>query len=390
MKKLAVLFILLCIVLAGCKENTQEDTEEIKEEEIKETDEIQLLIDSMSLEEKVGQLFIIRPDALTTSISLEEVDNVNADGIKKVTDEMRYLYTCYPVGGFALFNKNLKDEEQLIRLTSDLKEMGAGRTEPLICIDEEGGRVARIANNGAFGVEVFEEMEDITDADRARYLGKTIGDYLEKYGIDQDFAPVADVNTNPNNKVIGNRAFGSDPSIAKEMVRSVIEGMHESSTLTCIKHFPGHGDTSTDTHTGYAETLKSWDELLNCEMIPFIEGIKAGTDMVMIAHIAAPNITGTDEPATVSYEIITEKLRNELGYDGVVITDSCAMGAITKYYTSAEVSVKAIQAGVDIILMPEDYFSAFEGVKAAVLNGTISYERLNESVYRILKLKSER
>jgi len=170
------------------------------------------------------------------------------------------------------------------------------------------------------------------------------------------------------------------------MVASAIEGFHESNTATTIKHFPGHGDTATDTHSEYAETQKTWDEMKECEMISFQKGIEAGTDLVMVAHIAAPNVTGNTEPATLSYELITNKLRGELGFDGVVITDAMAMGAIVDNYGVGESAVRAIEAGVDIVLMPNDYIEAYNAVLEAVKSGRISEKRLNESNKRVKEL----
>jgi beta-N-acetylhexosaminidase len=207
--------------------------------------------------------------------------------------------------------------------------------------------------------------------------------------VDIDFAPVADVNTNPLNPVIGDRAFGDDPATAAALVKQVIFGLHESGVASCIKHFPGHGDTSTDTHTGYAETGKTWEEMLNCEMIPFRAGIEAGTELLMTAHIAAPAVTGSDVPATMSHIFLTEKLRGELGYRGLIITDALSMGAIRDKYTSAEACIACIEAGADILLMPYDYFEAFDGVVQAVEEGRLTEERIDESLYRILRLKQK-
>ena len=265
---------------------------------------------------------------------------------------------------------------------------------PMLGIDEEGGRIARIANHPtSFGVKKVPPMGQIAasgDESAAHEAGRTIGEYLHAYGLDIDFAPVADVNTNPRNPVIGDRAFGDDPAIAAAMVQRVIQGLHDCGVASCIKHFPGHGDTATDTHTGYAETKKSWEEISACEMAPFRAGIAAGTDFVMTAHIAAPNVTGTDEPSTMSYTILTEKLRGELGFEGLIITDALSMGAIRENYSSSEACIRCIQAGVDILLMPYDYFEAFDGVVKAVEDGVIPESRIDESVYRILKFKMEK
>ncbi|MBR6027598.1 MAG: glycoside hydrolase [Clostridia bacterium] len=355
-------------------------------------DRIAGLMASMSLREKVGQLFVVRPDALDSRFSPDDLEDNSITGTTKVTMDMRAVYASYPCGGFAIFRKNILSAPQLLTLTDNLHALGAYR--PLIAIDEEGGQIARIANHPAgFGVRKFPAMGDIAasgDEALAHEVGTAIGAYLKAYGIDVDFAPVADVNTNPNNPVIGKRAFGDSPALAARMVTQVVTGLHESGTASCLKHFPGHGDTSTDTHTGYAETFKSWAEMADCEMIPFRAGIEAGSDLVMTAHIAAPNVTGSDEPATMSYVILTEKLRGELGFDGLIITDALSMGAITEKYTSSEACVQCILAGADLLLMPYDYFEAFDGVVKAVEEGVIPESRIDESLRRVLTFKMER
>ena len=347
-------------------------------------------ISQMTLREKIGQLFVIRPDALEGRFSAAELEDNNILGAIAVTDEMRAVYRQYPCGGFCIFRKNIVDGGQLHSLTEGLHSLG--KIRPILCIDEEGGQIARIANHPAFSVPKYPTMGEIGQTENPQMAFDTaagIGSYLKRYGLDVDFAPVADVNTNPNNTVIGRRAFGSDPGRAAVMVQAYLNGLHSAGIAGCVKHFPGHGDTSSDTHTGYAETNKTWDELLNCEMIPFIAGIQAQTDLVMTAHIAAPMITGSEEPSTVSYTILTEKLRGELGYDGLIITDALSMGAITKQYSSAEACIRCLQAGADLILMPYHYAEAFEGVLSAVENGTLSEEKINESVARILRLKTK-
>ncbi|MBQ8160731.1 MAG: glycoside hydrolase [Clostridia bacterium] len=347
-------------------------------------------ISGMSLREKVGQLFCIRPESLEESYSAAELNEAYGNGTKSVTEGMRALYEDYPCGGFALFLKNIESPEQLRTFTADLHAMGGIR--PLLCIDEEGGNVARIANHPSFDVPRFSPMGTLGQSGKeedAYDAGKTIGQYLKEFGLDVDFAPVADVNTNPLNPIIGLRAFSSDPAVASRLVQQFLYGLHESGVAGCLKHFPGHGDTKTDTHTGYAETLKSWDELVTCEMLPFIAGISAGTDMIMTAHIAAPNVTCSSVPSTVSPLILTEKLRGELGYEGIIITDALAMGAITQEYTSAEASILCLEAGADIILMPFDYVEAFDGLMEAVESGRVPENRIDESVTRILLLREK-
>lgn len=393
-KKLLSLILIIALVLSlfsltGCTKQNDPDTPAEPETTTEPAPtEAELKLADMTLEEKVAQLIFVIPDAFVSSINDEQRNDSKADGTTAVTDEIREMYSKYPVGGFILFAKNIIDPEQLKQYTSDLHSLG--KITPIITIDEEGGNITRIAKNENFSVTKFEpnaKIAETKDTKNAYTLGKTIGAYLTEYGIDLDFAPVADVNTNPNNTVIGSRAFGTDPKLAGEMVASVIKGLHDSDNMSCIKHFPGHGDTSTDTHKGYAETNKTWDEIKNCEMIPFIAGINAGTDMVMVAHVCAPNVTNDKTPASLSYTLLTEKLRGELGYNGVIITDAMNMGAITNEYSSSEAAVLAIKAGVDIVLCPNDFVKAYNGILDAVNSGGITEERLDESVLRILNLK---
>jgi beta-N-acetylhexosaminidase len=213
--------------------------------------------------------------------------------------------------------------------------------------------------------------------------------YVKKYGFDIDYAPVADVNTNPDNIVIGPRAFSDDPETAAKFVVSYLNGLESAGVIGTLKHFPGHGDVSTDTHYGYASTDKTWDEMLKCEMIPFKAGIKAGAQMIMTAHIAAPKVSGDDLPATLSPVILQDKLRGELGFDGVIVTDAMDMGAITKQFSNAEAAIKSIQAGVDVVLCSREFTQVFDAVVKAVEKGEIKESRIDESVKRILKLKQK-
>ena len=202
-----------------------------------------------------------------------------------------------------------------------------------------------------------------------------------------DFAPDADVLTNPNNTAIGVRSFGSDPDMTAQMVEQAVKGFQDHQVSAVIKHFPGHGGTTTDSHNGAAIVDRSLEELRSAEFLPFEAGIQAGVDMVMVGHLQVPQVISDDTPASLSSEMITDVLRNELGYDGIVITDSLSMGAITTYYTSADAAVKCIQAGGDMLLMPYSFTEAYQGVLDAVNSGEISEDRINESVTRILKVK---
>ena len=351
------------------------------------TDEVEALLQKMTLREKVGQLFYVRLESLDPSIEWTTYDDLASLNILKVTENMKRTNENYPVGGIILYAWNIDNETQLASIITDIRTLNGS---PLLCIDEEGGRVARIANNPNFNVKKYESMAAIGatgDPQNAYECGNTIGTYLKRYGFDIAFAPVADVNTNPENIIIGARAFSDDPAVAAPMVTNYLQGLKDAGITGCIKHFPGHGDTKADTHFGYASTQKTWEEMMNCEMVTFRAGIQWGCQLIMTAHIGAPNVTGSDVPSTMSPIILQDKLRGELGYQNIIITDGMEMGAITQQYTSAEAAVGSIKAGVDIVLGPRYFIEAFDAVMAAVNNGTISEERINQSVRRILKLK---
>ena len=360
------------------------------------TDEVEAQLQRMTLREKVGQLFYVRPECLDTTIhfNLPSSVDVSSDDIREiklqaVNATMRGINEKYPVGGVILYAHNIEDEAQLSAFISQIRTLNGA---PLLCIDEEGGRVARIANNGNFDVEKFESTGAIGatgDAQNAYHCGNTIGTYLHRYGFDIDFAPVADVNTNPENIVIGARAFSDDPQVAAPMVVNYLQGLKDAGITGCIKHFPGHGDTQADTHYGYAQSLKTWDEMLSCELITFKAGIQWGTQLIMTAHIAAPNVTGSDIPATMSPLILQDKLRGELGYQNIIVTDAMEMGAITLQYTNAEAAVGTLQAGADIVLGPQNFVEAFDAVAKAVEDGVLTEQRIDQSVRRILRLKRQ-
>ncbi len=341
----------------------------------------------LSLEEKVGQLFVLRPEDLWTAQYEGPITDWSGYSQTELTDAMCRGLEAYPVGGIALFGPNLSSSQQLTALIDGLQ--AASKTPLFISVDEEGGTVARLAGSGLFDVPWVGSMENVGaagDPEKAREAGRTIGTYLARYGFNLDFAPVADVNTNPNNVVIGSRAFGSDPALVAKMVPAFLQGLHEAGVMGCVKHFPGHGDTSGDTHEGYVSVSRTWDELLQCELIPFKAALDE-TDLVMAAHITVPSVTDDGLPASLSQEMLTGKLRGELGYEGVVITDSLGMGAVADNYAAGEAAKLAFKAGADILLLPENPVEAFNAVLEAVRTGEIPQERLDESVLRILTLK---
>ena len=352
-------------------------------------DEVEAQLQQMTLREKVGQMFYIRLESLDPSIEWKTYDDLANIKILEVTEKIKAMNENYPVGGIILYAWNIDDEAQLARIIPQVRALNG---DPLLCIDEEGGRVSRIANNPNFDLKKYESMASIGatgDPRNAYECGNTIGTYLHRYGFDIDFAPVADVNTNPENVVIGPRAFSDDPAVAAPMVVNYLQGLKDAGITGCIKHFPGHGDTKADTHYVYASTQNTWEEMIDCEMVTFKAGIQWGCQLIMTAHIGAPNVTGSDVPSTMSPIILQDKLRGELGYQNIIITDGMEMGAITQQYTSAEAAVGSIQAGADIVLGPRYFIEAFDAVMAAVNDGTITEERINQSVRRILKLKNE-
>lgn len=355
----------------GCASNPTKPAVESKGIDSCDAEQI---LSEMTTEEKVAQLFIIVPE----QISSDTKTKVSARFVKRLER--------YPVGGIILFARHIENPSQLRTFIADMQK--ASVIPLTLSIDEEGGCVARVARSEEFYLPKFESMGAVGetgDEENARGAGQIIGSYLISYGFTMDFAPVADVNTNPENIVIGTRAFGSDPELVARMDRAFLSGLHSTGVKGCIKHFPGHGDTKGDTHADYVAVTKNWDELKKCELIPFVKNFDI-TDSVMVAHVTCTAIDDT-YPVSLSKKLVTDKLRGELGYKGLILTDALNMGAIEKNYGSAEAAVLAFEAGNDIVLMPDDFEKAYDGLLAAVNSGRISMERLNESVLRILKMK---
>lgn len=357
----------------------EEDAEpEQTAKETKEEPKVRQMVDEMTLEEKVCQLFMVTPEQITGVDAAVQAGDTTKEAIQK-----------YPVGGIVYFAQNIIDEQQLKAMIENTKSFS--KYPLFIGVDEEGGsQVARIAENENFAVEKVPDMQVIGasgDYEQAYMAGQTIGSYLHGLGFNLDFAPVADVLTNAENTVIGSRSFGADAAVDAKMVSQVVIGLQEKGVSAVLKHFPGHGGTSGDSHEGAVTSNSTLEQLRNTEFLPFKAGIEAGADCILAGHIALPEVTGDAVPATLSEKIITGLLRKELAFNGVIITDSMQMGSVTNSYTSAEAAVKAVQAGVDIILMPEDFVQAYEGILNAVRNGEISEERIDESVYRVMQCK---
>ena len=350
-----------------------------------EPDPVEKLLGTMTLEQKVGQLFMVTPEQLTGVEIATIAGSMTREALSKI-----------PVGGLIYFAKNLSSAEQVVNLlegTVELaRETGAG-IPPFLGIDEEGGPlVARVANSGLFDVERFPNMAEIGatgDPAEAAEVGRVIGAYLHEIGFNLDFAPDADVLTNPNNTAIGQRSFGSDPELVAEMVAAEVEAMLETGTLPCVKHFPGHGDTAGDSHTGAVTAERSREEIEGCEFAPFRAAIEAGCPFVMVGHIQTPNFAADGLPASLSSVMMTDVLRGDLGFEGVIISDSFAMGAITEYYWADDVAFRFFEAGGDLLLMSADLELAYQGILDAVSAGSLTEERIDESVRRILTAKKQ-
>ena len=342
------------------------------------TDAVEALLSEMTLEEKVYQMFIVTPEQLTGVSKVTAAGNLTKQKLKQ-----------YPVGGLVYFSANLVSRNQTKTMLTKVQKY-ANEIEGVdlfLCVDEEGGRVARVANNKAFRVKNVGPMANVSSEKEAYDCGETIGAYLSELGFNVNFAPDADVLTKSGSVVIGDRSFGSDAVLVTKYAVAYSNGLHANGIMSTFKHFPGHGATEADTHEGYAYTNATYEELMATELQPFSAAQVCGVDLVMVAHISAPNIVGDDTPCSLSEKMITGILRTDLGYDGLVITDAMNMGAIAKNYDSGIAAKMAVKAGVDMILMPNDFQAAYSGLYTAVRSGEISEERIDESVRRILTAK---
>lgn len=363
------------------EEEKTEPQEEVLTEEEKLQNRINEIISGMTLEEKAAQLFMITPEALTG------MDPVTAAG-----ETTRKALEEYPVGGIIYFRKNLVNPEQVRTMTANIQTYAMERTglPLLLSVDEEGGSVTRFGNNPGFDFDASADMKAIGesgDPQQAYELGERLGSFLYDLGINMDNAPDADVLSNPQNTVVRDRSFGSDCEVVSEMALAELRGLESQGVIGMLKHFPGHGATAGDTHEGYAYTDASLEEMKANELVPFADGIEAGVDVIMVGHISCPQVTGEDLPASLSEKMTTQILRQEMGYDGFLITDAMNMGAVSENYSSSEAAVAAIRAGIDMILMPQDFQQAYEGILNAVESGELTEERIDESLRRITALK---
>lgn len=342
--------------------------------------EVNEKLSSMTLDEKISQMFILLPSSLTG------VSTVVAAGAS--TEE---AINAYPVGGLIYMAENLESESQIRTMLENTQAYSMERIglPMFLTTDEEGGTVRRISGriSGYPDIPNMSEVGAGGDVSEALRIGATMGEYMSNLGFTMDFAPCADVLSNPANTVVRDRSFGSDPNLVSQMSEAVAGGLLEYNVIPVFKHFPGHGATADDTHAGYAYTEKTLEELRACELIPFQNAIDSGAECIMVSHISLPNVTGDNTPASLSSVIITDLLREEMGFDGIVITDAFNMEAVTEQYSSGQAAVKAVKAGADMILMPADFRSAYSALIEAVNSGDIEEERINDSLRRILRVK---
>ncbi|MCI5956724.1 MAG: glycoside hydrolase family 3 protein [Clostridiales bacterium] len=339
------------------------------------------LLTQMTLEEKVAQLFFVRPE-----------DFSRISSVSKPSAKLERAFERFGVGGVILFPENMKTEKQLIQLTEAMREYAKKQRgiDLFLGVDEEGGSVARVAKKLRLKEPVpsMSIIGETEDSQQAYEAGRRIGGYLSEYGFTLDFAPVADVRMDVERAEITKRSFGYDARLVAGMVKAFTQGLQEQGVLAVLKHFPGHGAASGNSHNGAAVSTRTLEEWRACEWVPFQEGIQAGAKVVMISHQIAATVDNA-APASLSYRIVTELLRGEMGFDGVVITDALRMKAVSEAYGSGEACVKAIEAGCDMLLLPKNFSNGYNGVMDALEDGRLTEARIDESVRRILTLKAE-
>ena len=352
--------------------DSQETTEVTEEEKPSLVDET---LAGMTLHEKVCQMMFVTPEELT-----------GEDGVTVAGDATRQALENYPVGGIVYFAKNLESQDQVKEMIDNSqKDSSIGL---FVATDEEGGVVNRLMDTvGTTYIGSMYYYKD--DGDETAYENAyTIANDMSALGFNLDFAPVADVWSNPDNTVIGERAYSDDYAQAAELVGNAVKGFNDGGVMCTLKHFPGHGDTAEDSHYSSAYVHRTKEEIMADEMQPFRSGIEAGAEFVMVGHLIVPDID--EVPATLSYKIATGILRDELKFEGVAITDSFEMESIADNYSVDDAVVMSVKAGIDMILQPKDMASAVNSIEQAVADGELSEDRIDESVRRILTLKESR
>lgn len=326
---------------------------------------------AMTLAEKIGQLVITGLEGYC------------------LDQDTRTLLEEYHVGGFILFARNIESAGQALALVNSLKQANSGGKVPLLLsVDEEGGRVSRMPADFA-RLPANSIVGNALDCTLAENFGRILARRVKALGFNLNYAPVLDVNSNPDNPVIGSRSFSAEPGVVSALGTRAMEGIRAEGVIPVVKHFPGHGDTNVDSHIGLPRVDADLERLLEFELLPFRAAIRAGADAIMTAHILLPKLD-PDNPATLSRPLITGLLRDKLHFDGVVITDDLTMGAIKEHYSMGEAAVQAINAGVDIVLVCHgytNYIAVLEALRKAVETGALPMARIDQAVHRVLRLK---
>ena len=382
--KWMVRVLLVTVLLTACSDNPgmvlpqEEETAEIQKEvestaTLPQADHV--LMGTMTLEEKAGQVLMLSFRWNGAGNPLEVLDEDTAAAIASLMP-----------GGVILFSQNVVSESQVRSLIDDLQ-----RTSPIplfVAVDEEGGSVRRLGDKLPHFPQVpsAAHLASTADAAEIRETGRVVGEALRELGFTMNMAPVADVDSNPVNPVIGRRSFGSDPNQVAELATAMGKGLEAGGVIPVLKHFPGHGDSQTDSHLEEVWIHHSLDRLSQVELVPFQRGIDEDLPAIMTGHLHIP-VLDQNLPATLSHGILTDLLRGTMGFEGLVITDALDMAAITTNCQPEEAAVLALMAGADMLLMPQDPIRARDGIVAAVQDGTIPLERLEEAVGRVLALK---
>ena len=362
-----LLTILLVVFLVGCGSKTSPSNNTKKNNKnttpVVETieDKVDKQMSTMSLDEKIAQMLVIYYLSPT------------------VDDDLLNVIKTYSPGGFILMLDNYSTFDETKKFIDTLNENS--KIPMIISTDEEGGLVQRLKALTDVEVTDIPPMYDVGktgDISKAKEVAKVLAEELRTLGINVTYAPDADIWTNPDNTVIGDRAFGNDPKTVSNMAIAFNQALEENGIMGCFKHFPGHGDTLADSHYSLPVVNKTYEDIKSLELIPFQNAIENGAKMIMVGHIALPNITGDDTPASLSKKIITDILKNDLNYKGLIITDALNMGALTENYTDEEIVTKAVSAGADLLLMPNGTAKTIEYIK-----NNISEDRINESVKKM-------
>jgi beta-N-acetylhexosaminidase len=364
--------VFAAILVAGCIARENRDQGEGKAKQPKdEKPYIDKLLEDMTLEEKLGQMMLF---------GFEGVD---------VTGDTADFINKYRPGGIILYAKNIESKEQVASLARELQKLGANDKGigMFICTDQEGGRVSRLP--GAKKYPSARELARDSSVEHVADIAADMAMQLKEMGINMNLAPVLDIDSNPNNPVIGDRAFGNNPDIVWQYAEGFIDGTQKTGVIPVVKHYPGHGDTSVDSHTGLPVLDHSRERVMDFEMIPFKKAVDKGVPAIMTAHIVFTRID-PEHPATMSKAMLGDILRQDFGYNGVVMTDDLDMAAIHQYYGVGNAAVSAINAGADILLVAQrkdSMIEVFDALKRAVDDGQITVDRIDGSVRRILNLK---